>query len=224
MVMEIITKIDIQTGLKIVVKVVLTRTNLIIQKFVLTVKPLTLTMQNFVINVVYHFQRTVSNAIPHWQVVPDFAANAEQQLALNSRGLLGLNNMAISFESALGDHEKALRLRTLRASTLANNLANSDTPNFKAQDLDFRKMLDQEISNSTSLTRTNSQHLQGETEASPSDELLYRIPQQPSIDGNTVEDQVENAEYMKNALAFQASFEFLNDEFKGLQSAIRGEA
>ncbi len=104
MVMEIITKIDIQTGLKIVVKVVLTRTNLIIQKFVLTVKPLTLTMQNFVINVVYHFQRTVSNAIPHWQVVPDFAANAEQQLALNSRGLLGLNNMAISFESALGDH------------------------------------------------------------------------------------------------------------------------
>ena len=85
-------------------------------------------------------------------------------------------------------------------------------------------MLDQEISNSTSLTRTNSQHLQGETEASPSDELLYRIPQQPSIDGNTVEDQVENAEYMKNALAFQASFEFLNDEFKGLQSAIRGEA
>ena len=132
--------------------------------------------------------------------------------------------MAISFESALGDHEKALRLRTLRAATLANNLANSDTPNFKAKDLDFKKMLDQEISNSASLTRTDPQHLQGEIEPSPSDELLYRIPQQPSIDGNTVEDQVENAEYMKNALAFQASFEFLNDEFKGLQSAIRGEA
>ena len=87
--METITKIDIQTGSKIVVKVALTRTNLIIQKFVLTVKPLTLTMQNFVINVVYRFQRTVSNAIPHWQVVPDFAVNVEQQLTVNSCSLLG---------------------------------------------------------------------------------------------------------------------------------------
>lgn len=133
--------------------------------------------------------------------------------------------MSISFEAALGDHEKALRLRIQRASTLANNLANVDTPNFKARDLDFRQMLDHEMSdNGASLTRTNSQHLQGEVETVSSNELMYRIPQQPSIDGNTVEDQIENAEYMKNVLAFQASFEFLNDEFKGLRSAIRGEA
>ncbi|MFT5117766.1 MAG: flagellar basal-body rod protein FlgB, partial [Kiritimatiellia bacterium] len=48
-------------------------------------------------------------------------------------------------------------------------------------------------------------------------------PQQPSIDGNTVEEQIENAEYMKNSIAFQASFNFLNSKFKGLTSAIKGE-
>ncbi len=53
--------------------------------------------------------------------------------------------------------------------------------------------------------------------------MMYRVPSQPSIDGNTVEDQIEHAEYMKNALAFQASFTFLNSKFKGLTAAIRGE-
>lgn len=55
------------------------------------------------------------------------------------------------------------------------------------------------------------------------DSVLYRTPHQPSIDGNTVEEQIEHAEYMKNALAFQASFTFLNSKFKGLNTALRGE-
>lgn len=132
--------------------------------------------------------------------------------------------MTISFESALGDHERALRLRSQRAAVLANNLANIDTPNFKARDLDFRQILNQaEAGTSESIARTNDRHLSQENDTGFGGELLYRTPQQPSIDGNTVEDQIEHAEYMKNALAFQASFEFLSDEFKELKSAIRGE-
>lgn len=132
--------------------------------------------------------------------------------------------MSISFESALGVHETALRLRGQRAGVLANNLANIDTPNFKARDLDFKTILNQaDAENRLAAQTTNEHHISTETVDDQNNELLYRTPQQASIDGNTVEDQIEHAEYMKNALAFQASFEFVSDEFKGLKSAIRGD-
>lgn len=133
--------------------------------------------------------------------------------------------MSISFESALGIHESALRLRGQRAGILANNLANIDTPNFKARDLDFKTMLNQQSAQTTQFAAqmTNERHMSANTVFGEDPDLLYRTPQQPSIDGNTVEDQIEHAEYMKNSLAFQASFQFLNSKFQGLKTAIRGD-
>lgn len=132
--------------------------------------------------------------------------------------------MSISFESALGIHESALRVRGQRASVLADNLANVDTPNYKARDLDFKQMLAQKMTPAGrfDLQTTSANHIGGGF-AMDDGHTLYRVPNQPSIDGNTVEDQIEHAEYMKNALAFQASFTFLNSKFTGLTSAIRGE-
>lgn len=134
--------------------------------------------------------------------------------------------MSISFDKALGIHETALHFRSQRASVLANNLANIDTPNFKAKDLDFKQALKQKMEPTSGfdLSTTQDRHIHGEGfDAGAEGDVLYRTPQQPSIDGNTVEDQIEHAEYMKNALAFQASFQFLNSKFTGLRSAIRGE-
>lgn len=133
--------------------------------------------------------------------------------------------MTISFANALGIHEKALSFRSDRASVLANNLANVDTPNFKSRDLDFRQALSQQMGGSQvfSATTTSARHIDASTISTDDNSLLYRTPHQPSIDGNTVEDQIEHAEYMKNALAFQSSFQFLNSKFQGLRSAIRGE-
>ncbi|MET0355333.1 MAG: flagellar basal body rod protein FlgB [Cellvibrio sp.] len=133
--------------------------------------------------------------------------------------------MPISFESALGIHESALRVRSQRAGVLANNLANIDTPNYKARDLDFKQILNQKVteSNQFNMQATNERHIAMGDAFGEDANLLYRTPQQPSIDGNTVEDQIEHAEYMKNSLAFQASFQFLNSKFQGLKSAIRGE-
>lgn len=132
--------------------------------------------------------------------------------------------MAISFESALGIHESALKLRGRRAEVLASNLANADTPNYKARDLDFRQILaDQSGGGQFGLRATNARHISGSGAGLQDPDLLYRTPNQPSLDGNTVEDQVEHAEYMKNALQLQASFTFLNSKFKGLTSALRGE-
>jgi flagellar basal-body rod protein FlgB len=135
--------------------------------------------------------------------------------------------MSISFDKALGIHESALHFRSERASVLANNLANIDTPNFKAKDLDFKQALNQKMNASKShefdLTTTQLRHIDGSGFSMDEGDVLYRTPQQPSIDGNTVEDQIEHAEYMKNALAFQSSFQFLNSKFTGLRTAIRGE-
>lgn len=134
--------------------------------------------------------------------------------------------MPINFDSALGIHESALKLRAKRAEVLANNLANVDTPNYKARDLDFRAALKGQMQNqgsSLKMTVSNEKHHNGQSLQTQDEGLLYRTAQQPSIDGNTVEEHVEHGEYMKNSLAFQASFTFLNGKFKGLQSALRGE-
>lgn len=132
--------------------------------------------------------------------------------------------MAISFNRALGIHEQALELRSRRAEVLANNLANADTPNFKARDIDFAAVLERATggrSAGTELARTHARHLGGRGDAAA--ELQYRVPNQPSIDGNTVEEHEEMARYAKNAMDFEASLYFLNSKFRGLQNAIRGE-
>ncbi|WP_027329176.1 flagellar basal body rod protein FlgB [Marinimicrobium agarilyticum] len=134
--------------------------------------------------------------------------------------------MAISFESALGIHESAFKMRAQRAELLADNMANVDTPGYKAKDLDFRQALARQSGETSgvNLAATNARHMQGGNSSELGNpDVMYRVPQQPSIDGNTVEEHIEHAEYMKNALDFQASFQFLNGKFKGLTSALRGE-
>jgi flagellar basal-body rod protein FlgB len=132
--------------------------------------------------------------------------------------------MAINFNSALGIHQDALVLRARRAEVLANNIANADTPNYKARDLDFRAVLEGETAGSSlSLQRTHAGHQAAFLAPDAAADLLYRIPQQPSVDGNTVEVQQEMARYTDNALRYQASFQFLNSKFQGLTNAIKGE-
>ncbi|SER08217.1 flagellar basal-body rod protein FlgB [Amphritea atlantica] len=133
--------------------------------------------------------------------------------------------MAISFDKALGIHEQAVGLRIQRAEILANNIANADTPNYKARDIDFKSILQgvQEGQQPLQMARTHAGHNQGLIDSDFAAELMYRIPSQPSIDGNTVDVQEEMARYSKNAVDYQASFQFLNKKFKGLSNAIRGE-
>ncbi|GGK72553.1 flagellar basal body rod protein FlgB [Amphritea balenae] len=133
--------------------------------------------------------------------------------------------MAISFDKALGIHEQAVGLRIQRAEILANNIANSDTPNYKARDLDFESILQgvQGDHKPLSMARTDAGHNSGLVNPDFAAEMMYRIPDQPSVDGNTVNLQEEMARYTENAVDYQASFQFLNKKFKGLTSAIKGE-
>ncbi len=134
--------------------------------------------------------------------------------------------MSISFDKALGIHEQALNFRAQRAEVLANNIANADTPNFKARDLDFSAVLaeqSQKHEGAMRMQRTHEQHfaLEGVEVADPA--LRFRGAMHASLDQNSVDMQQEQARYAENAVQFQASFTFLNSKFKGLMGALRGE-
>lgn len=133
--------------------------------------------------------------------------------------------MAINFLNALGIHEQALVLRTQRTALLANNIANASTPGYKARDLDFQALLTQAGNRnvrSVDVMKTHQRHIGGVT-ISTQAEAMYRIPNQASVDGNTVDEQIENAAFARNALEHQASFQFLNGKFTGLMKALKGE-
>ncbi len=129
--------------------------------------------------------------------------------------------MAINFDRALGIHPQALVLREKRGEILAANLANADTPDYKARDLDFKSVLQQSMPPGSGLQRTQERHLPASNNVLGAD-LLYRNPTQASLDGNTVEEHIEQAKYAQNAVQYQASLHFVNEDFSGLMTAIRG--
>ncbi len=130
--------------------------------------------------------------------------------------------MAISFEKAFGIHPQAIKLRTERSEVLASNIANADTPGYKAKDFDFQQALAGARKNyTTSLERTNDKHIAVSSQMN--DGLQYRIPNQPDTgDGNTVELQAERNEFLQNQLRFNASVQFMTDRITGLKKAIKG--
>ena len=132
--------------------------------------------------------------------------------------------MPISFDGVFGIHEQALMLRTARAGVLASNLANADTPHYKARDLDFKSALAEAANTfaAKALSGTHRQHMSARSQVAES-RLSYRWPLQPSLDGNTVDAQAERSAFLENALRHQASLRFLQGKIEGLRTAIRGE-
>jgi flagellar basal-body rod protein FlgB len=130
--------------------------------------------------------------------------------------------MAFTIDDILGLHPQALRLQARRSELLAGNLANADTPNYKARDLDFRQALAEAGSTTLRLTATRQGH-QSAPPAGVGGQPLYRVPHQPSLDGNSVETEVEQAQFARNALRYQASLRFIDGKFRTLITAIRGE-
>jgi len=130
--------------------------------------------------------------------------------------------MPISFDSALGIHTQALSLRSRSAEMLASNIANADTPGFKARDIDFKSVLEAAGSQNTSLRTTHANHISTNSSVKNA-EALYRVPNQASLDGNTVDSQLEKGAFAENALRYQASLSFVDGKLKGIMSALRGE-
>ena len=129
--------------------------------------------------------------------------------------------MGINFDRALKLHAEALNLRSRRTEVVAANLANSDTPGYMARDFDFKMAMAEALGAEQPLKVTHAHHLQAP--GNNPGELLYRMPSQKSLDGNTVETEQEKSVFADNALRYQVSLQFLGGRVKGLMSAIRGE-
>lgn len=130
--------------------------------------------------------------------------------------------MSMNFDSVFGIHEQALKLRARRSEVLASNLANADTPGYKARDFDFKKMLSKQSVPGVRMAATHQRHIALDQGPVSAMQMQYRVPQQPALDGNTVEVEREQVEYSANAVQYQASLRFLEGRIKGLKTAIRG--
>ncbi|MCS6948723.1 MAG: flagellar basal body rod protein FlgB [Steroidobacteraceae bacterium] len=130
-------------------------------------------------------------------------------------------------DTHLGLHTQALALRARRAELLAANLANADTPNYKARDIDFRRALGSAASDATILpiraTQIRHLHSPAVSGAGAGATPLYRVPSAPALDGNTVDVQVEQAAFAENAVRYQATLTFLNSRLRSLLTAITGQ-
>jgi flagellar basal-body rod protein FlgB len=127
------------------------------------------------------------------------------------------------FENIFGIHEQALLLHGERVGVLATNLANADTPNYKARDIDFSAVLSRTDPASLSLQITDGAHIAASQADAPAAELKYRNPYQASLDGNTVEMPVEQAAFAENNVRYQASLTFINLKIAEMQLAINGQ-
>ncbi len=134
--------------------------------------------------------------------------------------------MASGLDNYFGVHEQALRLRSQRTELLASNLANADTPGYKAKDIDFEGALRSAMSSGGGqapvLKTTSSGHIGDITGSSLDAWVKYRVPHQPALDGNTVESHIEQAAFAKNAVEYQATLQFLGGKSKSLIQAIKG--
>lgn len=123
-------------------------------------------------------------------------------------------------DNALGVHAQALGLRSKRMEVLARNIANADTPHFKAKDIDFRSVLKQ--SREDALNSTHNLHMKIAMEEDPSGEK-YRMPFNASFDGNTVEMNVEQAKFGQVAADYQTTLNILENRVSGIRRALRGD-
>jgi flagellar basal-body rod protein FlgB len=132
--------------------------------------------------------------------------------------------MPLSIDSYLGSLPQALQLRSRRTELLASNLANVDTPNYKARDIDFRAALSKAHHGQLSLKTTQSGHIQDAATTNMGGvPVQFRVPTQPSLDGNTVVAETEKAQFSENAVNYQATLHFLSGKFRSIKSTLKGE-
>ncbi|TXF11826.1 flagellar basal body rod protein FlgB [Pelomicrobium methylotrophicum] len=130
--------------------------------------------------------------------------------------------MVNKLDALLSVHEQALALRLKRQELIASNIANADTPHYKARDLDFAQALARATGQTAEMIRTSARHLTASSGADGTPKVLYRVPLQPSLDGNTVEMDVERAHFADNAVRAEASIRFISSKIKAMLAVITG--
>lgn len=129
-------------------------------------------------------------------------------------------------DQELGFHQTAINVRAHRQQLLASNIANADTPNYKARDVEFKSALAGALDGRLgrlALASTSSRHLQAGGGGPLDGYVQYRTEQQSSVDGNTVNMDLERSAFAENALHYEASITFINGLLRTMQQAVQGQ-
>jgi flagellar basal-body rod protein FlgB len=129
--------------------------------------------------------------------------------------------MPISLDNEFALHARALGIASQRLGLLADNVANADTPGFLARDIDFNTAMQNADASAGTLQTTHATHISLQAGGSRA-EVLYRVPEQPSMDGNTVDSEKETGAVAETAVRYEATLTFLNAKIRGLRLAITG--
>ncbi|WP_426765996.1 flagellar basal body rod protein FlgB [Erwinia aphidicola] len=134
--------------------------------------------------------------------------------------------MINKLDGAFRFQQEALSLLSRRQEVLASNIANADTPGYMARDIDFSQQLQNSLANQSmakspvSLSLTSNRHIEGQGKVFDDASLLYRIPDQPSADGNTVDMDRERISFADNSVKYQSSLTFLGADIKKMMSVL----
>jgi len=154
--------------------------------------------------------------------------------------------MLNKLDADLSFHQNALRVRGQRQELIAANIANADTPNYKARDLDFAAAMKNAMAGVTraglnnetakaaqTVAKTSTLHLDGlpANLASSNPAFASGAPGEPqfrpiiqgSVDGNTVDMDVERNQFADNAIRYEASLTMINGQLKEMLAAIQGQ-
>lgn len=138
-------------------------------------------------------------------------------------------------DAELNFHQAALRVRNQRQELLASNIANADTPQYKARDIDFQSAMQSALQQSagvgpatqpaSEMQQTNNAHMNGNAgnDYPGSGDVLFRSLRQGSVDGNTVDMDVERNAYVDNGIRYEASLTMMTDKIKEVMAAINGQ-
>ena len=134
--------------------------------------------------------------------------------------------MTRPIDTELAFHQRALNLQAYRQQVLASNIANADTPHYKARDIDFKVSLQGAVAGrggQLDLVRTAPRHLPAGDGAPAGARLMYRTETQSSVDGNTVDMDVERAAFAENAVRYEASLTFINGTLRSIRAALQNQ-
>jgi len=137
--------------------------------------------------------------------------------------------MLDKLDAALQFGTEALNLRAQRQEILASNIANADTPGYQARDIDFASELNRALEKGRAqgsglqLAVTSARHIPAQTATPPSLDLLYRIPDQPAMDGNTVDMDRERTQFADNSLKYQTDLTLISSQIKGMMNVLQGQ-
>jgi len=138
-------------------------------------------------------------------------------------------SMLDKLDAALQFGTEALNLRAQRQEILASNIANADTPGYQARDIDFASELSRVMKNGRAegsgmaLKVTSPRHIEAQVNSAASANLLYRIPDQPAADGNTVDMDRERTQFADNSLKYQTDLTLISSQIKGMMSVLQGQ-